>query len=252
MLLCPNNTLFLWYTLELKSQIEAMVMDELTPHTLIASVPYFAALPSSIQDEIVRAMGRREIPADTLLFLEGDPGAGWYGIAAGNVRIYKVALNGKEQSLHLLQAGHSFNDVAALDGNENPASAWVLTDSVLYHLPSSTLWDLVERHPPFAREVVKFLAGRVRQLVTKVEHHALQGVEARLARLLLEESEQRGSDTILRERWLTQEAIATHLGTVREVVGRGLRHFAAEGIITFDRRTLVILKRDDLEQIAHQ
>ena len=34
---------------------------------------------------------------------------------------------------------------------------------------------------------------------------------------------------------LTQEEMASHLGTVREVVGRSLRGLAAEGIIEFDR-----------------
>ena len=227
-------------------------MDELTPHALIARVPYFSKLPSFMQQEIVRVLGRREVPTDTLLFLEGEPSAGWYGIATGNVRIYKSALNGKEQALHLLRTGDSFNDIAALDGGANPASAWLLSDSVLYHLPTATLGDLVEQHPAMARSVVTFLAGRVRQLVQKVEHHALQGVEARLAHLLLEESNRQGSDTIVRQRWLTQAALATQLGTAREVVGRGLRHFAAEDVITFDRRHIVILQRDTLTRIAQQ
>ncbi len=227
-------------------------MDELSPIELIARVPYFNALPDTLHRELVRAAGRREIAGDTLLFLEGEPSAGWYGIAAGHVRIYKSALNGKEQALHLLRTGDSFNDIAALDGGLNPASAWVLSDSVLYHLPTTTLGELVEQHSALARSVVAFLAGRVRQLVMKVEHHALQGVEARLARLLLEESEQQATDTIVRQRWLTQEALATQLGTVREVVGRGLRHFAAQNIITFDRRHIVILQRHELARIAEQ
>lgn len=227
-------------------------MDELTPHALLARIPYFNALPPPIPDDIMRVWGRREVPADTLLFLEGEASAGWYGIAAGNVRIYKAALNGKEQALHVLGAGNTFNDVAAFDGNCNPASAWVLTDSVFYHLPALLLGALVEQHPLMARAVVTFLAGRVRQLVTKVEYHALQGVEARLALLLLEETAERGSDTIVRQRWLTQEALATQLGTVREVVGRWLRQLAARQIIAFDRRHITILQRDLLEQIARQ
>lgn len=227
-------------------------MDELTAHDLLAQVPYFSALSIRLQQEIGRVVGRREVTADTLLFLEGEPSAGWYGIASGNVRIYKSALNGKEQALHLLRTGDSFNDIAALDGGTNPASAWVLSDSVLYHLPTATLGDLVEQHPSLARSVVAFLASRVRQLVQKVEHHALQGVEARLAHLLLEESARQGSDTIVRQRWLTQEALATQLGTAREVVGRGLRHFAAEHVIAFDRRHIVILRRDTLTRIAQQ
>jgi CRP/FNR family transcriptional regulator len=229
-------------------------MQELTAQELIARVPYFASLAPAIRDDIIRACGRRAVTGDSLLFLEGEPSAGWFGIAAGSIRIYKAAPNGREQTLHLLQEGDQFNDVAALDGGPNPVSAWVLADSVLYHLPAATLGALVEQYPPLARAVVVFLAQRARLLVTKVESHALQGVDARLAQLLLEEEARQGEGDglIPRQRWLTQEAIAAHLGTAREVVGRGLRRFATDGVIAFDRRQIEFLDRTALERIAQQ
>ena len=42
---------------------------------------------------------------------------------------------------------------------------------------------------------------------------------------------------------LTQEEMASKLGTVREVVGRALRSLAAEGMIEFNRHRIVILDR---------
>jgi DNA-binding GntR family transcriptional regulator len=50
-------------------------------------------------------------------------------------------------------------------------------------------------------------------------------------------------------RW-TQEEIATHIGTVRDVVGRVLRSFAAEGLIRRERGRLVVMDRAGLERAA--
>ena len=47
-------------------------------------------------------------------------------------------------------------------------------------------------------------------------------------------------------RLLTQEEMASRLGTVREVVGRALRGLAADGIIEFDRHRIVVLEPDRL------
>jgi CRP/FNR family transcriptional regulator len=48
-------------------------------------------------------------------------------------------------------------------------------------------------------------------------------------------------------RW-TQDEIAAHLGTVRDVVGRTLRTFADAGLVRMDRQRIVLLDRDGLEE----
>lgn len=229
-------------------------MQELTPTQLLAQIPYLAALPTSAQEGVRRAWGRRTIEAGELLFLEGEATAGLYAIAAGQVRIFKMSVEGKEQGLHLLGPGQTFNDVAALDGGPNPASALVLAPTVVYHLDRPTLLNLMEQHPALAQALVEFLARRVRGLVRKVEELAFHSVASRLARLLLEQaalSDTTAALTLPRQRWMTQQEMAAQLGTAREVVGRLLRQLAAEGILDFDRHQIVILNRAALEQIAN-
>ena len=68
----------------------------------------------------------------------------------------------------------------------------------------------------------------------------MRSVRGRIARLILEQAEIQG-DVI--PRVLTQEEMASRVGTVREVVGRALRGLAADGIIDFDRQTITVLDR---------
>ena len=46
-----------------------------------------------------KSIGRNEI-----IFHEGDPGDGFYVVAKGKVKIYKLSLDGKEQILHIFAA----------------------------------------------------------------------------------------------------------------------------------------------------
>ncbi len=179
------------------------------------------------------------------IFLEGDPVAGIYLIEEGVVKICRFALDGREHILTLLNAGETFNDVAALDGGPNPACAVAFTDVVVWRVDRIDLKNIVTRYPRLAWALIENLAGRSRHLVRVVQDLASRSVRGRLARLLLEQaaiSEEGGQPLPL-----TQEEIASLLGTVREVIGRTLRSLAADGLIAVERQHIVIVDRAGLE-----
>jgi CRP/FNR family cyclic AMP-dependent transcriptional regulator len=96
--------------------------------------------------------------------------------------------------------------------------------------------------PEVALAVLRDFAGRLDHLTNLVEDLSLHTVRGRLARFLLEHA---GEDGIARQ-W-TQEEIAAHLGTVRDMVGRALRAFEDAGLVRMERRRIVLLDREGLE-----
>mgnify|MGYP000179699304 CR=1 FL=1 len=96
-----------------------------------------------------------------------------------------------------------------------------------------------------ALAVLERLAAEVRRLSDMVESLALHTVRTRLARFLLSTAQNPNSP----KRW-TQQEIAAHIGTVREMVGRSLRAFADEGWIHRQRGRIVITNRQRLEREA--
>jgi len=83
--------------------------------------------------------------------------------------------------------------------------------------------------------------------VALVEDLTFRSVQARLAKLLLAQATA-GADSrgeMLRARWLTQQEMATQLGTVREVVGRALKGLEAQGLVQLDRHRIVIVDAKD-------
>ena len=97
-----------------------------------------------------------------------------------------------------------------------------------------------------SRQVIKDLADRVIHLVRLVEDLSLRSVEARLARLLLEQAEAGGS--VQRRRWATQAEMAPALATVPDVVNRALRKLSDAGLIHVERHQIQILDQEGLKQ----
>jgi DNA-binding transcriptional regulator LsrR (DeoR family) len=80
-----------------------------------------------------------------------------------------------------------------------------------------------------------------------VENLSLYSVEARLARLLLDEAEK---GVYQRPSWKTQSEIAAQLGTVLDVVNRNLQNLQKQGIIEINRTEIRILDKTKLEALS--
>ena len=94
---------------------------------------------------------------------------------------------------------------------------------------------------------IESLEERIAHLTRMVEDLSLRPVEARLARLLLEQMD---GDTVPRQRWATQAEMAARLGTVPDVFNRALRKLADAGMIHVERHQIRILDKKGLGVIA--
>ncbi len=185
---------------------------------------------------------------EEVIFLEGEPTAGLFLVATGVIKICRYSKDGREHILHFIQRGDTFNDVSVMDGGPNPATAVAHTDVTLWRIERADLQAAVVRDPALAWAMIENLARRARLLVSTVQDLAMRNVRGRLARLLLDQAEasERGATPTP----LTQEEIAHHLGTVREVIGRTLRALAADGLIAIERQQIVIVDRARLSEEA--
>jgi CRP-like cAMP-binding protein len=213
---------------------------------LLRSVPYFANLDASALEAVSRVAMPHHYGRGTVIFLEGDPCAGLFIMDEGRVKLYKLSLEGREQVVKLVDAGEFFNEVAVLDGGPNPVSAMALRETRAWVVDRETLVRLLAQYPALALAVIETLASHARHLVSLVEDLSLRTVRARLAKLLLTRAEAVEEAP----RRVTQQQMAAQLGTVREMVSRGLRELEEEGLIRFDRHRIFIVDRDELERRA--
>ncbi len=214
---------------------------------LLSAIAYFRGLDQPTLQEIVRAASLREVDTGQLILLEGEETSGLYIVQAGCLKVSKIAVDGREQTIQFLDPGEVFNAVGIFIGQVNPATVSALEPSRVWLIQRETIEKLLDTHPEFARRVIEDLAGRVLHLISLVEDLSLRSVEARLARLLLENSV---GNRIQRQRWATQNEIAARLGTVPDVVSRTLRRFVERGIIQMSRHEIQVIDPNELELLA--
>lgn len=211
---------------------------------LLQRLPYFAGLDDATMQIVAASTVRRAYSAGQIILLEGEACAGLFIVQTGRVKISRSSLEGREQILHLVGPGDSFNDVPIFDGGPNPATAQAMDDSTLLIIERPTMLDLFDRHPRLARAVVQVLAARCRQLVAMVHDISLRPVTARLAGLLLDQAARPDAPP------LTRAQMAARLGTVREMISRSLRELEQAGCIKLNGAQIIIVDRDGLKQRA--
>ncbi len=202
----------------------------------LRALPYFRGLSNDELAIIAARCRQRALDDDEIIMMEGQPAAGLYVVREGRVRIFKTSSRGKEQVLIVLGPGETFNDVPVFDGGPNPAGAQAAAPgTTVYIVPTAVVMELLISNPRVAADIIHILAGRLRHLTAVVEDLSFHHITERVAKLLLAES---AADS---RPLLTQERMATRIGTAREVVSRALRTLEQQGAITRQRNRIVAI-----------
>jgi CRP-like cAMP-binding protein len=215
---------------------------------VLRQIPLFATLSSGDLAHVAAMTVERHYERGDIILLEGDKGGALHYVREGVVKVFKTSVGGKEQVLRLIAAGHTFNDVPALDGGSNPASAAAMEPSVVYVIRRTELLKLIATRPEVAGAVVQTLASALRHLVALVEDLSLRHVTARVAKLLLEQEASFQEEQHIYH--LTQQEMAALAGTAREVVGRALKELEVAGAIEMRQGRAVVLNRERLRMLA--
>lgn len=205
-------------------------------------IPYLRELDRAALERARVRVSQRAYRRGETIFLEGEPCHGLYVVKAGRVRVFKTSAEGKEQTLHVLGPGQSFNDVAVFDGGPNPANTVALEPTSLFVIPREDLHALIRQQPAVALAVLRIFAGRVRHLTRLVEDLSFRTVKNRLARVLLGMVDGSAPAVSGRRRTggLTQSELAAMVGTAREMIGRALKSLEADGALRMERGRIVL------------
>jgi len=211
---------------------------------IVRQIPLFATLRAEELGYVVAVTVERRYERGDIILLEGDPGGALHYVHTGLVKVFKTSPEGKEQVLRLITPGHTFNDVPALDGGPNPASAAAMEPSVVYMMRRIDLKKLILERPAVAEAVTRTLAGALRHMVALVEDLSFRHVTSRVAKILLDQEREAQKGQVVHR--LTQQEMAALVGSAREVVGRSLKELEASGAIDLRQGRVTVLDQGRL------
>ena len=216
--------------------------------TTLRRVPFFAPMTDADLAQVAAVAHEHGYDRGNIIILEGERGDGLYWVNSGLIKVFKTSPEGKEQVLRLIGPGIAFNDVPALDGGPNPASAAAMEPSVVSSIGQAELRRLILERPSVAEAVVRSLAGALRHLVTLVEDLSFRHVTARVAKILLDQEEAARTSGAPAHR-LTQHEMAAMAGTAREMVGRALKELESSGAIELHHGRVSVLNTERLRML---
>ena len=183
------------------------------------------------------------VPARTDLIREGDPPQGVFLVVEGVACRYKLLPDGARQVLAFLVPGDFCDlDVALLDAMDHAIGT--LSPCRVAHIPTRTVRDLLDDHPPIARALrlaALVEAATARQWLVNLGRRSC---EQRLAHLLCEMMVRLRSVGMASaagyDLFLTQVDLADATGMTTVHLSRSLRALRGRGLIGGKGRRIVI------------
>ncbi len=216
---------------------------------ILSNTSIFNGLPEDQLEKISSIAVGRHLRKGERVFSEGDDGIGFFIVASGMVKIYKLASDGKEHILHVFGPGEPFGEVAVFTGQPFPANAEAIAKSHFLFFPKTDFVHLISTTPSLSLNMLAVLSLRLRQFAVKIENLSLKKVPGRLAAyLLLLVDEQGSTDTV--RLTISKGQLAGLLGTIPETLSRVFAKMADQNLIRVRARAITILNRGELEFLA--
>ena len=206
----------------------------------LRNVPTFRNLPDQVIDQLAEETRFQGFLRGQSVFVPGDQSRGLYIVVKGRVRVHRISLEGREQTLRIAIPFQTLGESLLFrPGQRHSNHALCLESSTTLILPLGRLIVLTDAFPVLAQAFLREFSQRIQDLEERLEETALLTLEQRVARLLLEDE---SVETSPRE-------MAAYLGAARESVSRVLLRFARDGLVRKQGRIFEILDRSGLSSV---
>jgi len=191
----------------------------------------------------------KEFERGDYLWRAGDPAENLTVILRGRVKIIRHAED-RDIILELFGEGDPVGAIAVYNYIPYPASAVCLEPVSLLILPRREYFELLDRHPEFARGIIRELTRLTIALTRKLEEMSGQRVEVRIGQLFLTLAERmgrEGREGIEIPIQLSRQEIADLVGTTVETAIRVLSRWGREGVLVSGEKRFLIPSRAKLQ-----
>ena len=206
---------------------------------LLSQVPLFLQLAPV---EIVRiAAGTREkrLAKGETLFQKGDRPTGFYVVITGQVKLALPSSQGAEKVVEIIGPRQSFAEALVFAERPFPVYAEALLDTLLLHINSAVLFELIAEDALFARRMLAGLSIRLHSLIKDVESYSLRSSTQRVIGYLLEHCSAEAGDEDIRLP-ASKHVIASRLNLTPETLSRIFHNLVETGLISMSGKSIRI------------
>jgi len=206
---------------------------------VLKAVPLFSSFPEDQLRMLATVVTRKSATRSTIVMAGGDPTDSLYIVLSGRLKVMMSDADGKEVILSILGPGEFFGEMGLIDDSPRSASVVAIEACELLSITKRDFKKCLAENFEMAMAVMRGLVRRLREADRKIGSLALLDVYGRVARLLLDMSENVDGEKVVTKR-LPKQDIAKMIGASREMVSRVMKDLQLGGYIETRGSTIVL------------
>ena len=207
--------------------------------TVLKAVALFASFSESELRALAPMVLRRSATRGMAIMHEGDPTDCLYIVMSGRLKVMMGEADGKETILAILGPGEFFGEMGLIDDNPRSASVVAIEPCELLAVTKRAFRKCLVENANLAMAVLRVLVRRLREADRKIGSLAMLDVYGRVARLLLDMSENVNGQKMVTRR-LSKQDIAKMVGASREMVTKVMKDLQTSGYIEVQGTTILL------------
>ncbi|HET9326319.1 MAG TPA: Crp/Fnr family transcriptional regulator [Candidatus Eisenbacteria bacterium] len=218
----------------------------------LRSTPMFRGLSPAELARLKAIASLRDYARGETIWSAGDSADAFTLIVKGRVKIVRHGAGG-DVILEIFDVGEPVGAIAVYDGIPYPASAIAIEAVTLIRIPRTEYFHLLDKHPEFARAVMRELTRLSIALTRKLGDMRGQRVEMRIARLFLTLAARMGrpaGEGVEIPIQLTRQEVAELVSTTVESAIRTLSRWGREELVITRESSFTIPSLARLKAVA--
>ena len=220
----------------------------------LASIDMLAGLPPAVLEKLEqRCAWRQYAPHEQIIDRDSESREIFF-VTDGHVRV-NHSITGREVSYDDVLTGGFFGELGAIDGGPRSATVVSQEPTTIAALPAKAFLDLIQEHPEIALVILRRLTQIVRQSTDRIMDLSTRGANNRVYAELLRLARKNGggdeNEAVIAPVPIHAD-IASRVSTTRETVARVLSNLAKSGLVTREKKGLVIHDVEELELLVEE
>lgn len=193
-------------------------------------VPLLQSLNEAQLELIAAGSVRKNYPKGRTIVSEGEPSQSLFILLSGRAKVQRSDSEGKEVILAVIGSGEFFGEMSIIDDSPRSASVITLESCDFMSINKDSFKAMLMQSPEICMQIMRGLVRRLREADQKIETLALLSVYGRVAKVLLDFSEEVGGERVVKSK-LPRQEIAKMIGASREMVSRVMKGLEIDGYI---------------------
>ena len=206
---------------------------------VLRNVPLLSGLDENELQRLAQVAVRRRAARGEQVVRVGEDAEALLILLTGRAKVTNVDEEGREIILAWLGPGEFFGEMGLIDGSPRSANVVAVEPCEMLSIGKQEFQRCMQQNFDVAQKLMQILVRRLREADRNIESLALLDVYGRVARLLLDLSDEENGKRMVKQK-ISKQDMARMIGASREMVSKVMRDLEVGGYITCDNDLITI------------